>query len=1313
MASRRIKLAAASALVIGVGGYWLYSVFAVQGSGILAQAPLNVQSKVPPAFIMAVDDSGSMTFETLFPGRDGQAFWDNATYTTNGFFNSDGTLRTAGDTIDAVNDSRDSGGSYNHLLPFVGHRIDNGRFAIPPIDNFGFARSPEFNPAYFNPNIKYEPWRKPDADNVIVDYPQASPTKATPEPDPDPTKTLIYTFDLTAVHTDRTDDTDTVPTVEEMFIVPDDASLPEGTKYFISGSNSCGGLGTSKDTRNTWVTVGSGGHRVTDDCQMGIAYVPATFYLKTTSPDPPGYVDGRGTAKNACGPGCDMYRYEINSTMFGDAAEAMQKNFANWFTYYGDRNRSMIAGLTRSLDSVQDMRVGMFTINSGATSCGWNCTEYTNYPNVVMRDMNTPADKAALFRDQLLKLPASGSTPNRWAVEHLGKQFDRKPVKDGADNDNLPIRYSCQKNAGMLFTDGYSNQGGPGVGDVDKGTGAPYSDAYASTMADISAKYYLADLRDDLPKGNVPLADACSVLPLDTTLDCRTNLHMNFYGITLGAKGNLIGRSPYIDNPLTIPNEATKAAFASAPAWQARENDQPSTVDEIWHASINGRGEYVNATTPADITAAMRRVIASINAGRTPSGSIAMTGARIGTGSLSVSPFYEARNDGTDWYSTLTAQTVSSDPVSGVVTFKNAWEASTRLPAPDARNVWFTNSAGTVVPFDATNVVSLNNLCNNPHKDMSVCTGALIEGLTGSATTKLTLTEALAYLKGDQTKEVGRTDTGILRFRTTRLGDIVNSTPVVSSPRDDFGYRSLPEPYSTSYGEHLKDKLNQQRTMIYAGANDGMLHAFDGRETEVGGIERFAYIPNSVLGHMGNLLFPLDPAKGGDQIFQHRFYVDGPLAVSDAYYSSDWQTVLVGTTGAGARGVFALDVSRASRPSADGSETGTFAASDRLWEINDVNTALPLAVRENIGNVLNRPVIVPVKTGDASGPVKWRAIFGNGYNSISKKAVLFLVDIDTGAPNVTMIEATEDGAPSGDNGLGNLVVVDRWGPATDSTLTARVRDGFADTVYAADQKGAIWKFDLRDAKPANITKPMFTTLQYTAAPDAGKRQPILGGLTAAAGPGGGVLVYFGTGSFSFIDDATDTALQSLYAVLDNGGTDTVTRSNLLEQRIITTENGVREISANLMGAGLKGWYLDLPAGERFVAYPRIESGVVFMPTYAPNASVGCGAAGNNWLYGLNALSGAPALSNVRKGAPDGESYDAGTGALALNTGGTAPVKDVAVMTSPRIKPLGTGATDADLTKALGAQCSMVVQVAGAPPLYLPRACGRQSWRQIQ
>ena len=143
--------------------------------------------------------------------------------------------------------------------------------------------------------------------------------------------------------------------------------------------------------------------------------------------------------------------------------------------------------------------------------------------------------------------------------------------------------------------------------------------------------------------------------------------------------------------------------------------------------------------------------------------------------------------------------------------------------------------------------------------------------------------------------------------------------------------------------------------------------------------------------------------------------------------------------------------------------------------------------------------------------------------------------------------------------------------------------------------------------------------------------------------------------------------------------------------------------------------MDLPAGERVVGNPRIESGILFIPTYLPDVSgtTGCASNGSNWLYGLNALSGAAGLMGVRVGSPTGDSKPSGSGAIKLETGGSAPVTDTAAFVSPRIKPLSATATATEVNNAIAAQCSMVVQAPGAQPLYVPRACGRQSWRQIK
>ncbi|MGH8081332.1 MAG: pilus assembly protein, partial [Lysobacter sp.] len=214
MTSSRVYLAVPLAIAVGAGGYWLYNANAIQAGGSLAQIPLNSSVTVPPAFVMAVDNSGSMTFQTLFPGADGAAYWENDAAATNGYFTGTGAnarLRTQNDSSDVS--------QFHHTIPSTGYRIATSRKAIAPIDNFGFARSSDVNPAYFNPGVTYSPWKKPNAANEIVDYPLASITATRVNPD-STTPTINVSSNWRANGTD------------EYFYVPRGATLPKGTVYY-------------------------------------------------------------------------------------------------------------------------------------------------------------------------------------------------------------------------------------------------------------------------------------------------------------------------------------------------------------------------------------------------------------------------------------------------------------------------------------------------------------------------------------------------------------------------------------------------------------------------------------------------------------------------------------------------------------------------------------------------------------------------------------------------------------------------------------------------------------------------------------------------------------------------------------------------------------------------------------------------------------------------------------------------------------------------------------------------------------------------
>jgi type IV pilus assembly protein PilY1 len=147
-----------------------------------------------------------------------------------------------------------------------------------------------------------------------------------------------------------------------------------------------------------------------------------------------------------------------------------------------------------------------------------------------------------------------------------------------------------------------------------------------------------------------------------------------------------------------------------------------------------------------------------------------------------------------------------------------------------------------------------------------------------------------------------------------RLGDIVYSSPVaVGRPSENYHliYND------TTYERFLKKYLNR-RQVVYAGANDGMLHAFNGgfwnsgtrtfdvtRDGQTGfqlGQELWAYVPYNLLPHLKWLMLPdygeklhvaymdLTPKVFDARIF---FMSDGITSVDEGKYPGGWGTILV------------------------------------------------------------------------------------------------------------------------------------------------------------------------------------------------------------------------------------------------------------------------------------------------------------------------------------------------------------------------------------------------------------------------------------
>jgi len=643
-------------------------------------------------------------------------------------------------------------------------------------------------------------------------------------------------------------------------------------------------------------------------------------------------------------------------------------------------------------------------------------------------------------------------------------------------------------------------------------------------------------------------------------------------------------------------------------------------VYDLWHAAINSRGNAFSASSPQDLVNAMGAIIQRIE-GQTR-GNTAAAGSSAAL--TATTALYVASYDGSDWHGTVTAYLL--DPNGNVIT-PPVWQTTaSSIPAFSSGNrAVFTASSG--LPAGGLPIAGSPGIAFSPS---SLGTNGLLgyfgaNGATlnsGCAGVLQTVQTAVVnYLLGDACNEQRRG--GNFRNRpVTVLGDIVDSNPLFSWD-ENFGYAVLPEGSGPNgYANFLAFKASPGRLqMVYAGANDGMLHGFDATS----GNEVFAYVPHSVIPNLSALDNPS---------YLHSFYVDGPVFVGDAYFAAGaspaaWHSVLVGTTGAGGPGVFALDVTNPQ----------SFGASNVLWDMD--GSAAPFGNGDpNLGYTIGRPIIARLNNGD------WAAVFGNGYLSGRGCAVLYIVRLSDGLVRTIDTSGASPGtaAPcsgaNANNGLGS------------PTLLDLDMNGTTDFVYAGDLLGHLWKFDLSSPNPANwavayTSASMTPAPLFTATTSAGVPQPIITppNLGPSIGSVNGYLVYFVTGRLFANGDAANLTTQSVYAIQDQGSPITATlRSTLVPQQVAAAADGSGNENIQTPYAVVDltvkdGWYVDFPgSGERALSEPFLIGNMLLFSTVIPNpqpCNGGCGG----FIYALNAFNGDGGL-NFLVDTANNTAYDA-------------------------------------------------------------------------
>ncbi len=693
-------------------------------------------------------------------------------------------------------------------------------------------------------------------------------------------------------------------------------------------------------------------------------------------------------------------------------------------------------------------------------------------------------------------------------------------------------------------------------------------------------------------------------------------------------------------------------------------------------AELGGTRSAYLASDQAALAEAFRAISVDIIARTAAASSVSLNSGSLNSGTK----VYQGRFSSADWAGQLLAYPVAASGEPG-----NAadWDAAQKLnqqhwstgraiftykpsAALGARGVPFRWPANAASPgateIDAGKVAALNK--------------------NGSGTVANVGALRLDYLRGNAAREeriCAGCPAPVFRSRAVSvLGDIVNSAPAyVGGPTGE--YRDTME--ASRYSTFATARAAQTPT-IYVGANDGMLHAFNASN----GAELFAYVPWAVRNRLSQLT--TNP-------YTHLFTVDGSPSVGDAYVGSSWRTMLVAGMNAGAPGLYALDISNSAN------FTEAQAAQVVRWEIGDSDA--------DVGHVFGKPILAKMRDG------RWRAITGNGYNSANGRAVLLMVDLETGA--ITRID-TKAGSAAAPNGLSAVAVV-----STND-------NGVADVVYAGDLAGNLWKFDVSSTSPTAWKVAYGTAAVPKALFTAAAGQAISARPDVTRYPKGGYMVTVGSGRYVDIGDNAAGSTQAMYGIWDKGSE--VALADLQVQSVVKTAaaaNGRNYrltthavgLPADALQAGdnvitlasyesnKKGWRLSLPtSGERVVTEATVRNGRLVISTLIPSTAV-CSYGGDGWIMEVSVFTGnrAAALDLNDDNLVDNADYIDGSAVSGMQVGAVPAAATIVRKPPP---PPGNPAVPCSEYKLINTSDGKIVRVAGSCTRVPSR---RASWEQLQ
>ncbi len=393
----------------------------------------------------------------------------------------------------------------------------------------------------------------------------------------------------------------------------------------------------------------------------------------------------------------------------------------------------------------------------------------------------------------------------------------------------------------------------------------------------------------------------------------------------------------------------------------------------------------------------------------------------------------------------------------------------------------------------------------------------------------------------------------------------------------------------------------ERPTVIYVGARDGMLHAFDGGAFRWGfyvdkygaktlipkytdefiwgdnpdttsteyrgyfkladygtGKELWAYIPGNLISRLKN-----NYLSGDDQAF-----VDASPTLSDVEIKVSgewiWKTILLSAQGNGGDTVFCLDVTNTEQPP-------TF-----LWEFAD-----PDLFRSR-----SSPSVSVIGQINHNGERKWVAFFVSGKANSNEFPSIYMIDV-TGGTLLEHIFLTSDPDSIGRGGI----------PSGQPALVDSDGNGYIDRIYIGTDKGYLYKVTIPDDPSKTSAYGITNCVINTDIGSATLRNPIyaspavvvqntyndLGKIKDLK-----IKIFFGTSDSPYTDDSLITPPGTLY-------------------HFFAYEDTAKK--TDTCGAANLDWQYQLPAGERVFASAFAAAGTVYFGTATSELEDPCEGSG--------------------------------------------------------------------------------------------------------